>query len=118
MQYGRETLTSLQMCELALLVRFSVVGGTRAWTGRRMPEPGFQKWASGRPAPLGYAKRAPQIFKDPAGNLRFRAGIGLKARPNLAQNVWNGARKPAPNDSERFCADFGVFRRRSETFKL
>ncbi len=64
---------------------------------------------------LGRTKRAPNTLKDPAGNLRFRTGIGPKAGPNQVQH---GPHKPAHNDSERFWADFGVFRRRSETFKL
>ncbi len=63
---------------------------------------------------LGRAKRAPKTLKDPAGNLRFRAGSGPKPRPNQAQNILHGTQKPAHNDSERFWANFGLFRRRSK----
>ncbi len=59
------------------------------------------------------AKRA-----HPAGNLRFRTGFGPKAGPNQDQNIRHGTHKPAHNDSERFWANLGVFRRRSETCKL
>jgi hypothetical protein len=70
------------------------------------------------PAILGGAKKAPETFKDPAWNLRFRTGFGPKARPNQNSNIRHGTHKPAHNESERFWANFGVFRRRSETFKL
>ncbi len=64
-------------------------------------------------------KRAPNTFKDPAMNLRFRTGFGPKAGPNEAQTVRHGTHKPAHNVSERFWPDVGVFRRRrSETFEL
>ena len=61
---------------------------------------------------------APTNFKDPAGNLRFRAGFGPEAGPNQAQHIRHGTHKPAHNDSERFWADLGMFRRRSDLFKL
>ncbi len=61
----------------------------------------------------------PRTFvKDPAGNIRFRTGFCTKARPNQAQTIRHGTHKPAHIDSERLWADFGVFRRRSETCKL
>ena len=63
-------------------------------------------------------RKGPRLTcKDPAGNLRFRTGFGPKAGPNHAQNIRHGTHKPAHNDSERFWADSGVFRRRSETSK-
>ncbi len=52
------------------------------------------------------------------GNLRSRTEFGPKAGPNQTQNIRHGTRKPAHHDSERFWADFAVFRRRSETFEL
>ncbi len=67
---------------------------------------------------LGSAKRAPTTLKDPAGNLRFRTRFGPKAGTNQTPNTRHGAHRLAHNDSERFWADFGVFRRGSETFKL
>ncbi len=51
--------------------------------------------------------KGPKTLKDPAGNLRFRAGFGPKAMPNQA-----------PNILPTILGDFGVFRRRSDTFKL
>ncbi len=57
-------------------------------------------------------------LKDPAGHSRFRAGFGSKAVANQAQKIRHGTYNPAHNDSESFWADFGVFRRRIETFKL
>ena len=88
--------------------------------GQRQDELGvvtIRDWPCGRTRNRS-AERAPTTFKDPAGNLRFRAGIVPKAKPNQAQNTRHGAHRPAHNDSERFWPDFGVFRRRSETFKL
>ncbi len=70
------------------------------------------------PEPNVRSKGPDKFVTDPAGNLRFRTGFGPKAGPNPAQNIWHGARKPEHSDSERLWADFGVFRRRSETFKL
>ncbi len=58
------------------------------------------------------------IFEDPAGSLRFRTGFGPNTVPSQAQNIRQGTHKPAHNDSERFWAEFCVFRRRSETFEL
>ncbi len=63
-------------------------------------------------------RQGPTTFKDPAGNLRFRTGFGPKSGPNQAPNIRHGTHKPAHNDSERFWSDSGVFRRRSETFKI
>ncbi len=54
-------------------------------------------------------QRAPQTFKDPAGNLRFRAGFGSKAGPNEAQTIrqvptnWHTT---IPNDSGTISACF------------
>ncbi len=70
------------------------------------------KWPSG-----GFDKRAPTTFKHPAGNLRYRAGFGPKAGPKQAPQIRHGTHKPPHNDSERFWADFGEFRRGSETLK-
>ncbi len=67
---------------------------------------------------LGEPKGAPNTFETPAGNPRYRMGFGPKAGPNHSQNIRNGTHKAAHTDSEIFWADFGVFRRRSETFKL
>ncbi len=41
----------------------------------------------------------PNSAKDPAGNIRFRAGFGPKTKPNQAQNSRHGAHGPAHNDS-------------------
>ncbi len=71
----------------------------------------------GRDVP-GELRRAQKTCQNPIGNLRFQTGLGPKAGPNQAQDTRHGARKPAHNDSERCWADLGVFRRRSETFKL
>ena len=35
-------------------------------------------------------KRAPKMFKDPAGDLRFRTGIGAKAGANQTHNFRHG----------------------------
>ncbi len=66
----------------------------------------------------GLTRGLPTTFKEPARNLRVRAGFVPKADPNQTQNIRHGTHKPAHNDSERFWAGFGVFRRRSETSQL
>ena len=38
-------------------------------------------------------KRAPIMFEDPAGNLRFSAGFGPKVGPKQAQNIRHGANR-------------------------
>ncbi len=67
---------------------------------------------------IGLASGAPKTCKDLAGIIRFRAGLGPKTEPNQTQNIRNGTHRRAHNDSERFLPNFGVFRRRPETFKL
>ena len=59
---------------------------------------------------------APTTFKDPSGNLRFRPKFEPKAEPNQAQKIRHGTHKPAHNDSDRFWADFCLFRRRPQNF--
>ncbi len=46
------------------------------------------------------------MCKDPAGNLRFRAGSEPERRQNQAKHVRHGTQKPAHNESERFWTDF------------
>ncbi len=67
------------------------------------------------------AKVDSAALKRPREVLRIRPEIfnvdpdlGLKLR-QTKQHIWHGTHKPAHSDSERFWADFGVFRRRSET---
>ncbi len=49
------------------------------------------KYRLGGP-PLGWATRAPKTFKNLAGYLRFRAGVGPEPRPNQALNTRHGFR--------------------------
>ncbi len=66
---------------------------------------------------LGLTRRAPETFKHPTGNLQVRAGFGPQSGPNQTQNTRQGTHKAAHDDSERFWAEIGVFRRRTETFQ-
>ncbi len=50
------------------------------------------------PPQLGWAKKAPLTFKDPAWYIRFRTGFVPKTGPNQTQNIWNGILEPAHND--------------------
>ncbi len=51
------------------------------------------------------------MFKDPAGDLRVRAGCGPKAgnktRPRISGEVTTNRRTTIPNDSWQICAFFG-----------
>ncbi len=58
-------------------------------------------------------------LKGPRKLLRIRPEISnFDPDSGLKLGIRHSTHKPAQNDSERFWADFGVFRRRSETFKL
>ena len=86
-------------------------------TARDRSEPALPESGATSSNELTGARRTyegPIKLRDPAGNLRFRAGFGTKAEPN--QTKKHPARYPRTG-TQRFWADFGVFRR-SETFKM
>ncbi len=68
-----------------------MVAGVSVW-------PPLSRLGRGQGVDSAELKWDPKTCKDPAGKLRFRAGLGPKAVPNQAPNIWRGTHEPAHND--------------------